>query len=171
MEVFLRWGRHIIKPVHNARVMDENNPQIVYTSEVTQAIKKEETEFNINYLQHKIEKKYDVRATFVGNRCFAVAIDSQKLEDTRVDWRKGEHILHHTPIELPRDIQRKCTLMMEMLGLDYGAYDFVLDKQGNYVFLEINPNGQWAWIEHLTGLPISKEIVKCLCSSARITKS
>ena len=168
---FLRWGHHIIKPVHNARIMDENNPKIVYTSEITQAIKKEETEFNINYLQYKIEKNCDVRATFVGNRCFAVAIDSQQLEDTRVDWRKGEHILQHTPIELPTEIQRQCTLMMEKLGLDYGAFDFVLDKQGNYVFLEINPNGQWAWIEHLTGLSISKEIVKCLCSSARITKS
>ena len=63
------------------------------------------------------------------------------------------------------DIQTKCRCLMQRLNLNYGAIDFVLDKQGNYVFLEINPNGQWAWIEHLTGLPISKEIVKCLCSS------
>ena len=105
-----------------------------------------------------------MRATFVGRKCFAVAIESQLMEETQVDWRNGEHILQHTPIELPKDIENKCILLMERLGLNYGAIDIVLDKQGNYVFLEINPNGQWAWIEHLTGLPISKEIVKYLCS-------
>ena len=165
VEHFLEYGKHIIKPVHNARIKDEKYPKIVYTSEITQDIKKEEAEFNINYLQTKIEKSCDVRATFVGERCFAVSIDSQELEDTRVDWRKGEHILKHTPIELPQEIHSKCIQLMKRLDLHYGAIDFILDKQGNYVFLEINPNGQWAWIEHLTGLPISKEIVKCLCYS------
>lgn len=165
MEQFMEKGKHIIKPVHNARIKDEKLPQIVYTSEITQAIKKEEAEYNINYLQDKIEKRYDVRATFVEEKCFAVTIDSQELEETRVDWRKGEHILQHTPIELPREIRLKCIQLMKRLDLHYGAIDFILDKQGNYFFLEINPNGQWAWIEHLTGLPISKEIVKCLCFS------
>ena len=165
MEQFMEKGKHIIKPVHNARIKDEQLPQIVYTSEITQAIKKEEAEYNINYLQDKIEKRYDVRATFVEEKCFAVTIDSQELEETRVDWRKGEHILQHTPIELPREIRLKCIQLMKRLDLHYGAIDFILDKQGNYFFLEINPNGQWAWIEHLTGLPISKEIVKCLCFS------
>lgn len=166
VEQFLEKGNHIIKPVHNARIKDEKHPQIVYTSEIKQAIKKSEAEFNVNYLQKKIEKRCDVRATFVEEMCFAVTIDSQKMEETRVDWRKGEHILQHTPIELPREIRLKCIQLMKRLDLHYGAIDFVLDKQGNFIFLEINPNGQWAWIEHLTGLPISKEIVKCLCSSA-----
>lgn len=161
---FLEYGSHIIKPVHNARVMDEKIPRIIFTSEITQAVKKEEAEFNINYLQNKIQKRCDVRVTFVGKKYFAVAIESQVLEDTLVDWRNGEHILQHTPIELPDNIKEKCILLMERLGLNFGAIDFVQDKEGNYVFLEINPNGQWAWIEHLTGLPISKEIVKCLCS-------
>lgn len=162
---FVGHGEHIIKPVHNARIIDEKQSKIVYTSEITLPIKKEEAEYNINFLQNKIEKRFDVRATFVEGKCFAVTIDSQQLEDTCIDWRRGEHILQHTPIELPQDIQTKCLRLMQRFNLDYGAIDFVLDKQGNYIFLEINPNGQWAWIEHLTGLPISKEIVKCLCFS------
>ena len=161
---FLKYGNHIIKPVHNARIMDKKCPRIVYTSEITQMVSKDEAEFNINYLQNKIEKKCDVRATFVGHKCFAVAIDSQVLQETRIDWRNGEHLLEHTPITLPHDIQEKCLKLMSNLCLNFGAIDFILDRQGNYVFLEINPNGQWAWIEHLTGLPISKEIVKCLIS-------
>ncbi len=164
VERFLDSGNHIVKPVHNARIMDGEKSKIVYTSEIKLKVIKEEIEININYLQNKIEKECDIRATFVGRKCFAVSIDSQKMEETSVDWRKGEHILQHTPIELPRDVQAKCIILMEKLGLNYGAIDFILDKEGNYVFLEINPNGQWAWIEHLTGLPISKEIVKNLCN-------
>lgn len=160
---FLEEGNHIVKPVHNARILDGENSKIVYTSEIKQEVVKEEVEKNINYLQNKIEKRCDIRATFVGRKCFAVSIDSQELEETSVDWRKGEHVLHHTPIELPRDLQDKCIRLMERLELNYGAIDFILDKEGNYVFLEINPNGQWAWVEHLTGLPISKEIVNSLC--------
>ena len=102
----------------------------------------------------------------MGEKCFAVSIDSQKMKDTCIDWRNGEHILEHSPIELPEDIQEKCLQLMKRLDLNYGAIDFVQDKEGNFVFLEINPNGQWAWIEHLTGMPISKEIVKSLCSLA-----
>lgn len=166
IDSFLGKGCHIIKPVHNARVMDEKTPQIVYTSEITRPITKEEAEFNINYLQQKIDKNCDIRATFVGEKCFAVSIDSQKMKDTCIDWRNGEHILEHSPIELPEDIQEKCLQLMKRLDLNYGAIDFVQDKEGNFVFLEINPNGQWAWIEHLTGMPISKEIVKSLCSLA-----
>ena len=64
----------------------------------------------------------------------------------------------------PKDIQEKCLQLMKRLDLNYGAIDFVQGKEENYVFLEINPNGQWAWIEHLTGMPISKEIVRNLCS-------
>jgi hypothetical protein len=50
VEQFLEKGNHIIKPVHNARIKDEKHPQIVYTSEIKQTIKKAEAEFNVNYL-------------------------------------------------------------------------------------------------------------------------
>lgn len=50
------------------------------------------------------------------------------------------------------------------LGLSYGAIDFVLTPDNNYIFLEINPNGQWAWIENETGLNISDSIInELLC--------
>lgn len=162
-KAFLDTGKRIVKPVHNARILDEDNPRIVFTTEISSTFDKAQIECSVNYFQEKIEKQYDIRATFVGDKCFAVAIESQNMADTCVDWRKGEHILKHTPIELPRQLQDKCRLLMKRLNLNFSAIDFVLDTVGHYVFLEINPNGQWAWIEHLTGLPISDEIVKQLC--------
>ncbi len=162
-KAFLDTGKRIVKPVHNARILDEENPRIVFTTEINRPLDKNQIECSVNYFQEKIEKQCDVRATFVGDKCFAVAIESQGMLDTRVDWRKGEHILKHTPIELPGQLQDKCRLLMRKLNLNFSAIDFVLDTNGHYIFLEINPNGQWAWVEHLTGLPISNEIVKQLC--------
>lgn len=49
-----------------------------------------------------------------------------------------------------------------MLSISFGAIDLVRDKNGDYIFLEINPNGQWAWVEMETGLKISDEIIKFL---------
>mgnify|MGYP000623536185 CR=1 FL=1 len=56
---------------------------------------------------------------------------------------------------------------MTTLGLEFGALDFVVDGDGNYLFLEVNPNGQWLWLEDFLGFPISERIAEWLVSSAR----
>ena len=53
-------------------------------------------------------------------------------------------------------------MLFEKINLNTGSADLILDKNGNYIFLEINPNGQWAWIEKQTGYEISNEIVNLL---------
>ena len=53
-----------------------------------------------------------------------------------------------------------------MLGLSYGAVDLVLTPEGRYVFLEINPNGQYLWVEDATGLPISDALCDLLMGSS-----
>jgi glutathione synthase/RimK-type ligase-like ATP-grasp enzyme len=70
--------------------------------------------------------------------------------------------LHHSKIELPSNILKKCFDLTSRLKLKFGAIDFILDKNGEYIFLEINPNGQWAWIEKQTGYQISDEITNLL---------
>jgi glutathione synthase/RimK-type ligase-like ATP-grasp enzyme len=111
-------------------------------------------------LQREIVKAYDVRATVVGHRVFAATIDSQIKGETTVDWRRGSHPdLPHARHELPDGVALKCLAVVRLLGLRFAAIDLVLDRTGEYWFLEANPNGQWAWIENRTGLPISSAIV------------
>lgn len=110
--------------------------------------------------QTKIKKQYDVRVTVVGSQLFATAIMSQEHEETTVDWRQGSRPdLKHERIDLPREVKEKCLALMKRLNLRYGAIDLVCDQQGKLWFLEVNPNGQWAWIENLTGYPIAAAIV------------
>jgi glutathione synthase/RimK-type ligase-like ATP-grasp enzyme len=118
-------------------------------------------------VQSEILKQYDVRVTVVGERVFATAIWSQDNEETITDWRKGSRPdLRHEKIVLDQRVERQCVKLVQRLGLRYGAIDLVCDQSGKLWFLEINPNGQWAWIENLTGYPIAAAIVDELTVNA-----
>ncbi len=113
--------------------------------------------------QAYVPKRIELRITVVGRQVFAAEIHSQASKRARHDWRHYD--LANTPHArhtLPSEVERCCVRLVQQLGLCYGAIDMVLTPQGRYVFLEINPNGQYQWIEQLTGLPISEAICDLL---------
>lgn len=57
------------------------------------------------------------------------------------------------------------------MGLCYGAIDMVVTPDERYVFIEINPNGQYLWVEQATGLPISDAICDLLINGTLINQS
>jgi len=152
----------IVKPIKSGLIEDKNTPKVVFTNLLKEKPHREQIEVSPNFFQAHIKKSYDVRVTMVGEKAFAALIDSQNNEETMVDWRRGEFSLKHTKIELPDEILKQCITLLKALNLRFGAIDFVLDTNGNFIFLEINPNGQWAWIEKQTGYEISNEIVNLL---------
>lgn len=114
-------------------------------------------------LQEYVPKAYEVRVTIVDRQIFACAIKSQaQTNENAIDWRHDTDALEHEAITLPPDIHEKCLAFMDRLNLNFGCLDFIVTPEGEYVFLEINPNGQWLWIEEKTGLPISKAIANYL---------
>lgn len=111
--------------------------------------------------QQYIKKKYELRITCVGKEIFGCRIDSQENPETSEDMRLDIRSLKHQ--------QYDCTVIKEMLHkyLDYfkinfGCFDFAVDKNDRLVFFECNPNGQWLWIEQLTGMKISEAIANLL---------
>lgn len=114
-------------------------------------------------LQQYVPKKFELRITVVGEKVFAAKIDSQENTETLHDWRRKDpdHIAHSVH-ELPIEITKKCTSLVKKLGLQYGAIDMIYTPEDEYVFLEINPNGQYGWIEDMTELNISEAIAKAL---------
>lgn len=106
--------------------------------------------------QEFVPKASDIRVTIVGNHLFAAEILSQSDESSAVDWRATDTPdLPHRQHELPFDVAEKCLLLLNRLGLAFGAIDLALTNDGDYVFFEINPNGEWVWIEEKLGFPIS----------------
>lgn len=154
----------IIKPIKSGNVDIETTSKIIFTSKIEKDFfedKKRIAVFPI-YVQENIHKQYDLRCIVIGNDVFCAQIESQEYDDSKIDWRKGKNFLIHKKHELPKDIKEKCIQMTKRLSLNYSAIDLILDKNGQYIFLECNPNGQWAWLEVRLGFPISKKIVELI---------
>lgn len=79
-----------------------------------------------------------------------------------VDWRIDQSNNKYELIDIPKEIKEKCLKMMDIMNLKFGAFDFIVDRNENYIFLEVNPNGQWLWLEKLLGLEISNKIINYL---------
>ena len=113
--------------------------------------------------QREILKTFDVRVIVVRNEVYATAIHSQDHSETEVDWRVWDAYdfdLRHEPITLPETIANGCREITRRFGLKYSAIDLARGRDGHYYFFEMNPNGQWAWIERKTGVPIRDALIR-----------
>jgi glutathione synthase/RimK-type ligase-like ATP-grasp enzyme len=159
---FVAEGGAIGKPLRHSLIERGDAGEVLFTARLDPLKAMDQTAVSLAPViyQREVRKAYDVRATVIGDRVFAAAIHSQDHDETEVDWRSGTRLdLRHEAIELPANIIDKCRALTQKLDLRYGAIDLIADQDGRYWFLEINPNGQWAWIERRTGLPLASAIV------------
>ncbi len=112
--------------------------------------------------QELVAKDYEVRLTVVADKMFAAKVLSQQNERTKLDWRTAPHDIKYEPIELPADIRVKVSAFLAESELVYSCIDFIVTPEGRHVFLESNPRGQYLWIEHYTGMPITEAIADAL---------
>jgi glutathione synthase/RimK-type ligase-like ATP-grasp enzyme len=117
--------------------------------------KLENVKFAPVIFQSYIEADVDLRITVVGDKIFPAAIHSQDTS-YKVDFRMDMGAARVAPAALPSDVQDKLFALMRHLGLVYGAIDMRRRPDGSHVFLEVNPAGQWLFIENATGQPISQ---------------
>lgn len=137
---------------------------VIYTNQVLDDHVEllETVRFSPVIFQEKVEKASDIRVTVVGSKIFATEIHSQETSATSIDWRRDTLSLKHTVHQLPSDVERQCLSFVKSYGLVFGAMDLIRTPSSEYVFLELNPNGQWAWIEALTHQPITDKLIDVL---------
>jgi glutathione synthase/RimK-type ligase-like ATP-grasp enzyme len=99
----------------------------------------------------------DLRITVMGERVFAASIDARRTRYP-YDMRMVIGDAAVAPVELPPAIKQGLVNLVKKLGLRYGAIDMRRTDAGDYLFLEVNPAGQWLFVEQRTGLPISQAI-------------
>ena len=146
---------------------DEQGVDYVFYTQVLQSkdipsIPEEAFSQTVNFVQEYVPKDYEVRVTVVGDDVFATRIKMSENEGS-VDWRQGySHGMKWEAIVLPEVIASRCRDLVHALGLNFGCIDLIVRPDGEYVFLECNPNGQWLWIELETGQKISESIATFL---------
>jgi len=113
-------------------------------------------------LQPYVHKAFELRCVVMGDRIFAAKMDTQADEKSRVDSRGGEP--DHEIFELPDDVKAALHRMMDSFGLNFASLDMIVTPDGDFVFLELNPNGQWLWLELELGLPLVSSMADLLTS-------
>lgn len=111
--------------------------------------------------QEHIKADIDLRITVINQSVFAAEILSGNTS-YKVDFRMTMHEAEIRSHTLPDDLEKKIISFVKKLGLIYGAIDMRLTPSGEYVFLEINPAGQWLFIEERTGQPITQTLAEQL---------
>jgi hypothetical protein len=129
---------------------------------------------NIQYcptlLQAEIDRLTEIRVTVVGKHFFAAAIAPDSIQSIGVDVREGDlTTLPHAEYKLPLHIQRRIKQMMKLLSLQFCSMDLMKTHNGEYVFLDLNPCGQYGWTETLTGMPINRTIANWLVNADNST--
>jgi hypothetical protein len=155
----------IAKAVSSGYIRSEEGNRGIFTSRIGQEDMEDLGGLTLAPVtfQEFVEKVSDIRVTVVGSDVFAAEILSQSNESSRVDWRATDDPnLEHRRHELPPLIRHRCIELVRVLGLSFGAIDLAVRKDGSYSFFEVNPNGEWVWIEDQLGYPISQSIATWL---------
>lgn len=113
--------------------------------------------------QEFVPAAVDLRVTLIGDEVYPAAIHSQDLEYT-VDFRMHLDVVRMEPTTLPGPVVAALYRLLDRMGLRYGAVDMRRTPDGRYVFLEINPAGQWIFIEEKTGQPMTDAMARLLAA-------
>ena len=141
-----------------------DNGNVLYTTDISNELLADR---NLWFIQKTIKAQFDVTVAYIYGRIFSYKLSRDKF--TGLDWRKNPFELgdQWEPHNLsPQDIQSVHQLMHQ-LGWPFGRLDFLL-SDGLLYFLEVNPNGQWAWLDPAKANGLFAAIRECIDPTAPI---
>lgn len=121
-------------------------------------------QFYPSLVQAYIEKKYELRIFYLAGAFYTMAIFSQKDNQTSIDFRAYNRVKpnRRVPFNLPKSIEYKLDVLMKQLNLNCGSIDMIVTPTNEYVFLEVNPLGQFAAVSYYCNYNLEKHIANYL---------
>jgi len=163
-------GGVVAKALSSFAIYEEGREQVVFTNRIHAEDLEhlEDLQFAPMTFQEAVPKALELRVTLVGRQTFAASIDSMSLDRSQVDWRReGLRLADQwMPYSLPPAVEASLHRLMDAFGLNYGAADFILTPQGRHVFLEVNPGGEFMWLQQNPGFPIAEALADILLDLA-----
>ncbi len=156
-------GNVVAKSLYAPLIEYPKRDFFIFTTKMGSLERLPDSEFKLapTIFQEAIEDKVDYRVTVVGNDCYPVKIESTDNMAIPIDWRLAQKRLRYAPFDIPDDLENKCVKLVKDLGLIFGAIDLV-ERDGKFYFLEVNPSGEWGWLEKEAKLPIAETLVNIL---------
>lgn len=145
--------------------ISENSTGTFFTSEFTHnQLEGLSDTFFATKFQEKLDKEFEIRTFFLNNKTYSSAIFSQDDEQTKIDFRRYNFSRPNRtpPYNLPGEIEAKLLQLMAFIGLNSGSVDMVYTKDSRFVFLEVNPIGQFHQVSHPCNYHLEKLIANYL---------
>jgi ATP-grasp ribosomal peptide maturase len=154
----------VYKPLHAGAYDVGGEPAGIWAGSVEAGEIDDAVRHSAHLFQARVPKVADVRTVVVGGQVFSALITAPP---GAVDWRAEYQSLTYEPIACPEEMRGALVRFLADFGLNFGAFDFAVTGDGVWWFLECNPNGQWAWLEGVAGLPITAAITDLLETGER----
>lgn len=86
---------------------------------------------------------------------FGTDVHAARISSRVLDWRlDGDQQVE--PIDLDEPLAERLREVVARLGLRMGVFDLKLTPDGRAVFLEVNPQGQFLFVEGMCGMPLAQ---------------
>lgn len=156
--------KYVCKPINNTFSYSDNKKIINGEGTTLLDINKLTNTFSTSLIQEYIEKKFEIRVFFIQNTFYSMAIFSQNDEKTKIDYRNYniEKPNRCVPFILPKDILKKLKIFVSENEYSTGSIDLIYSIDNQFVFLEINPMGQFDWLSGNCNYHIEKKIAEIL---------
>jgi len=151
-----------VKPLVTLGVTDEHGYRLPLTTTLPPGHSLQSVAAAPSIFQPYVPKAFELRCVVIGEKIFCAKIHSQADEVTRTDWRAGEP--RYEIFALPRQVEASLHRLVDSFGLNFASLDMIVTPDGEFVFLELNPNEQWLWLELELGLPLVASMADLLTS-------
>ncbi len=165
LKAFINTHKKVItKPAFETPLFTEESEKYYTSVLTTEALDTFPDTFFMSLFQNCLNKKYELRIFYFLGQCYSMAIFSQSDSQTEVDFRnyKSNKPNRTAPFKLTKDLEHKISVFMEKANLNCGSVDMVVTKNNDYVFLEVNPVGQFGMTSHPCNYKIEQKIANYL---------
>ena len=159
-------GRVVVKPLTSGHLEREDPAEdtLIYTNRVA-----EEDLADLGLVvncptlfQMEVSKRMDVRVCVIDDEVAATGImATDPAGGQRLDIRRNNMTdVRYVPIAVPPDVRDKLLGLVRSYSLRFSAIDMGVDPDGRWWFFEVNPNGQWAWLDIAGGCDIASSFIR-----------
>lgn len=156
-------GTAVAKALFSPLIEEPEVDYFIFTNKISLETLRADEEIEIcpTIYQQKLSPKMDYRITVVGEEVISAKIEDSISNEPFLDWRESKNSLKFVQCKLPEEVEGNCRKLIQSNGLLYGSIDLV-EYKGDYYFLEVNPNGEWGWLEKPNNIPIAARITDLL---------
>ncbi len=120
--------------------------------------------FMIQHFFNACEKKFDVRLLFFDQEYLGAYSRESKTEEFRSNFHRGGNVFRYDP---GLDLISRSRLLMKKTGLRFAGIDYIIKRDGNPVFLEINESPGFEAFEKIHGASVAEKVLNLLADSLK----